>query len=295
MAEISAKQVMELRAKTGAGVMDCKKALVESNGDEEKAIVYLREKGITKAEKKSSRIASEGLVAIYISDDNKVGAIVEVNSETDFVAKNEKFVKFVEDIAKQVAVNNPKDVEDLLAEKYIDDESQAVKDVLTNLIATIGENMNIRRFERVETEGFLGKYIHANGQIGVLVDMAKGSDEVAKNIAMQICAVKPEYLDRTKVPEDRVKDEMEVLKAQVINEGKPEAIAEKIVNGRIGKFYEDICLVDQVYVKDQSKKVSDYLKENDAEISNFIRFERGEGLEKKQENFAEEVAAQMAK
>ena len=293
MAEISAKQVMELRAKTGAGVMDCKKALVESNGDEEKAIVYLREKGITKAEKKSSRIASEGLVAIYISDDNKVGAIVEVNSETDFVAKNEKFVKFVEDIAKQVAVNNPKDVEDLLAEKYIDDESQAVKDVLTNLIATIGENMNIRRFERVETEGFLGKYIHANGQIGVLVDMAKGSDEVAKNIAMQICAVKPEYLDRTKVPEDRVKDEMEVLKAQVINEGKPEAIAEKIVNGRIGKFYEDICLVDQVYVKDQSKKVSDYLKENDAEISNFIRFERGEGLEKKQENFAEEVAKQI--
>ena len=293
MAEISAKQVMELRAKTGAGVMDCKKALVESNGDEEKAIVYLREKGITKAEKKSSRIASEGLVAIYISDDNKVGAIVEVNSETDFVAKNEKFVKFVEDIAKQVAVNNPKDVEDLLAEKYIDDESQAVKDVLTNLIATIGENMNIRRFERVETEGFLGKYIHANGQIGVLVDMAKGSEEVAKNIAMQICAVKPEYLDRTKVPEDRVKDEMEVLKAQVINEGKPEAIAEKIVNGRIGKFYEDICLVDQVYVKDQSKKVSDYLKENDAEISNFIRFERGEGLEKKQENFAEEVAKQI--
>ena len=293
MAEISAKQVMELRAKTGAGVMDCKKALVESNGDEEKAIVYLREKGITKAEKKSSRIASEGLVAIYISDDNKVGAIVEVNSETDFVAKNEKFVKFVEDIAKQVAVNNPKDVEDLLAEKYIDDESQAVKDVLTNLIATIGENMNIRRFERVETEGFLGKYIHANGQIGVLVDMAKGSEEVAKNIAMQICAVKPEYLDRTKVPEDRVKDEMEVLKAQVINEGKPEAIAEKIVNGRIGKFYEDICLVDQVYVKDQSKKVSDYLKENDAEISNFIRFERGEGLEKKQENFAEEVAKQL--
>ena len=293
MAEISAKQVMELRAKTGAGVMDCKKALVESNGDEEKAIVYLREKGITKAEKKSSRIASEGLVAIYISDDNKVGAIVEVNSETDFVAKNEKFVKFVEDIAKQVALNNPKDVEELLAEKYIDDESQAVKDVLTNLIATIGENMNIRRFERVETEGFLGKYIHANGQIGVLVDMAKGSDEVAKNIAMQICAVKPEYLDRTKVPEDRVKDEMEVLKAQVINEGKPEAIAEKIVNGRIGKFYEDICLVDQVYVKDQSKKVSDYLKENDAEISNFIRFERGEGLEKKQENFAEEVAKQI--
>ena len=293
MAEISAKQVMELRAKTGAGVMDCKKALVESNGDEEKAIVYLREKGITKAEKKSSRIASEGLVAIYISDDNKVGSIVEVNSETDFVAKNEKFIEFVENIAKQVAVNNPKDVEDLLAEKYIDDESQAVKDVLTNLIATIGENMNIRRFERVETEGFLGKYIHANGQIGVLVDMAKGSEEVAKNIAMQICAVKPEYLDRTKVPEDRVKDEMEVLKAQVINEGKPEAIAEKIVNGRIGKFYEDICLVDQVYVKDQSKKVSDYLKENDAEISNFIRFERGEGLEKKQENFAEEVAKQI--
>lgn len=293
MAEISAKQVMELRAKTGAGVMDCKKALVESNGDEEKAIVYLREKGITKAEKKSSRIASEGLVAIYISDDNKVGSIVEVNSETDFVAKNDKFIEFVENIAKQVAVNNPKDIEDLLAEKYINDESQTVKEVLTNLIATIGENMNIRRFERVETEGFLGKYIHANGQIGVLVDMAKGSDELAKNIAMQICAVKPEYLDRTKVPEDRVKDEMEVLKAQVINEGKPEAIAEKIVNGRIGKFYEDICLVDQVYVKDQSKKVSDYLKENDAEISNFIRFERGEGLEKKQENFAEEVAKQI--
>ncbi len=290
---ISASLVKELREKTGAGMMDCKKVLTETDGDLEKAAELLRERGITKAAKKSGRVAAEGLVEAYISDDKKVGAIVEVNAETDFVAKNEDFRNFVMDVAKQVAQNNPKDVEALLAEKSIAETDKTVQEVLVNKIATIGENMSIRRFTRFETEGLIGKYIHGDGQIAVLVNMAKGDEETAKDVCMQIAAAKPEFLNEASVPAERVEKEKEILKAQTMNEGKPEAIAEKIVEGRIGKFFADICLVDQEFVKDPSKKVSQMLKEKDAEVIEFAKFEKGEGIEKKEENFAEEVMKQM--
>ena len=290
---ITASLVKELREKTGAGMMDCKKALTETDGDMEKAIEYLREKGITKAAKKSGRIAAEGLVDAYISADKKVGAIVEVNSETDFVAQNAEFKSFVKNIAKQVADKNPKDVEELLALPAEFEEGKTVQEALVEKIATIGENLSIRRFARFETDGFVSEYIHGDGKIAVLVNMKKGTEEVAKDVCMQIAAARPEYLNREQVPAERVSKEMEILKIQTMNEGKPEAIAEKIVQGRIGKFYEEICLVDQAFVKDPNKKISQILKENDSEILEFARFEKGEGIEKKEENFAEEVMKQL--
>jgi elongation factor Ts len=290
---ITASQVKELREKTGAGMMDCKKVLTETDGDMEKAAELLRERGITKAAKKSSRIAAEGLVDAYLSEDKKLGAIVEVNAETDFVAKNEEFKTFVKDVAKQVALNNPKDVEELLAQKSIAEEDKTVQEVLTNKIATIGENMTIRRFARFESNGMIADYIHGEGRIAVLVDMEGATEELAKDVCMQIAAAKPEYLDRESVPAERVDKEMEILKAQAMNEGKPEAIAEKMVQGRVGKFYSEICLLDQEFVKNPDIKVGQLLKEKGATISRFARFEKGEGLEKKEENFAEEVAKQL--
>ena len=291
--EIKAQQVKALREKTGAGMMDCKKALVETNGDEEKAIDLLREKGILKAAKKSDRIAAEGLVDIYISDDKKVGAIIEVNSETDFVARNEEFRTFVKDLVKQVAEENPADVEELLNSKSNVEKGKLIKDVLTEKIATIGENLSIRRFERYETDGVLGQYIHMGGTIGVLVDTDSASEEVGEDICMQITAEKPEFISEKDVPEDRVNKEKEVLKAQVVNEGKPEAIAEKIVNGRIGKFFGEICLLDQPFVKNPDIKVKEMLDQNKVTVNRFVRFEKGEGLQKREENFAEEVAKQI--
>jgi len=275
-------------------MMDCKKALTETNGDMEKAIEYLREKGITKAAKKSSRIAAEGLVLAYVSEDNKVGAAVEVNSETDFVAKNDEFRTFVQALAKQVALNNPADVEALLNEEYIEEAGKKVSEVLTDKVAKIGENMNIRRFVRFETtDGLVESYIHGNGKIAVLVNMKNADTELAKDICMQVAAARPEFLDEASVPAERLAKEMEILKAQAMNEGKPEAIAEKIVQGRIGKFYSEICLVDQEFVKNPDMKVSELLKTKNAEIVEFARIEKGEGLEKKEENFAEEVMKQM--
>ena len=286
--------VKDLREKTGAGMMDCKKALTETNGDMEKAIEYLREKGITKAAKKSSRIAAEGLVLAYVSEDNKVGAAVEVNSETDFVAKNEEFRTFVQALAKQVALNNPADVEALLNEEYIEEAGKKVSEVLTDKVAKIGENMNIRRFVRFETtDGLVESYIHGNGKIAVLVNMKNADTELAKDICMQVAAARPEFLDEASVPAERLAKEMEILKAQAMNEGKPEAIAEKVVQGRIGKFYSEICLVDQEFVKNPDMKISELLKTKNAEIVEFARIEKGEGLEKKEENFAEEVMKQM--
>ena len=291
---ISASMVKDLREKTGAGMMDCKKALTETNGDMEKAIEYLREKGITKAAKKSSRIAAEGLVLAYVSEDNKVGAAVEVNSETDFVAKNEEFRTFVQALAKQVALNNPADVEALLEEEYIEEAGKKVSEVLTDKVAKIGENMNIRRFVRFETtDGLVESYIHGNGKIAVLVNMKNADTELAKDICMQVAAARPEFLDEASVPAERLAKEMEILKAQAMNEGKPEAIAEKVVQGRIGKFYSEICLVDQEFVKNPDMKISELLKTKNAEIVDFARIEKGEGLEKKEENFAEEVMKQM--
>jgi len=290
---VTANLVKELREKTGAGMMDCKKVLTETDGDMEKAAELLRERGIAKAAKKSSRIAAEGLVVAYISEDKKTGAVVEVNAETDFVAKNEEFKTFANDIAIQVVKENPTNVEELLAQKFINDSSKTVSEVLTDKIATIGENMSIRRFVRFTSNGLVEKYIHGEGKIGVLVAMEGGNEEIAKDVCMQIAAARPEYLDRNAVPEERVSKEMEILKAQAMNEGKPAEIAEKMVQGRIGKFYGEICLVDQAFVKDPNIKVSDLLSSNGAKVTEFARLERGEGLEKKEENFAEEVAKQI--
>ncbi len=290
---ITAELVKQLREKTGAGMMDCKKVLTETNGDEEKAIELLRERGIAKAAKKSDRIAAEGLVTTYVTADQKVGAVVEVNAETDFVAKNEEFRNFVADIAKQVAEKNPATVEDLLAQTSMAETDKTVQDVLTNKIATIGENMSIRRFERFESNGLVESYIHGDGKIGVLVEMENGNIDLAKDVCMQIAAARPEYLDRDSVPADRVAHEMEILKAQAVNEGKPEAVAEKIVQGRINKFYGEICLVEQDFVKDPDQTVGKLVESKGAKIVRFARFEKGEGLQKREENFAEEVAKQI--
>ena len=289
---VTAALVKELREKTGAGMMDCKRVLTETDGDLEKASELLRERGIAKAAKKSGRVAAEGIVEAYISEDGKSGAIVEVNSETDFVAKNEDFKTFVMDVAKQVVKNNPQTVEELLSQPSISVEGKTVNEVLIDKIATIGENMTIRRFARFETtDGLVEKYIHGDGKIAVLVNMKNGNKELAKDVCMQIAAARPEYVNREQVPAERLEKEKEILKAQTMNEGKPEAIAEKIVMGRINKFYEEICLIDQEFVKDPSMKVSQVLK--DAEVIEFARFEKGEGIEKKEENFAEEVMKQL--
>ena len=289
---ITADLVKQLREKTGAGMMDCKKVLTETDGDMEKAAELLRERGIAKAAKKSGRIAAEGLVSAYVSEDKKVGVIVEVNAETDFVSKNEEFRAFVSDVAEIVAKQNPVDVEALQEVKYKDSE-KSVKEVLTDKIATIGENMSIRRFVRFESEGLVESYIHGDGKIAVLVDCKTGTSSVAKDVCMQIAAAKPEYLNRQEVPADVVAKEMEILKAQAMNDGKPAEIAEKMVNGRIGKFYGEICLLEQEFVKDPSMKVEQLLKSNNSEITKFARFEKGEGIEKKEENFAEEVMKQL--
>jgi len=290
---ITASQVKDLREKTGAGMMDCKKVLTETDGDMEKAIELLRERGIAKAAKKSDRIAAEGLVAAYVSEDGKVGAVVEVNSETDFVAKNDEFRAFVNDVAEQVAKENPADVEALLSQKSIK-EDKTVSEVLTDKIAKIGENMSIRRFARFETtDGLVEKYIHGDGKIGVLVELSGGDTELAKDVCMQIAAAKPEFLNEESVPAERLEKEMEILKAQAMNEGKPEEIAEKIVKGRVGKFYSEICLVDQEFVKNPDMKVKDLLASKGVEAKAFVRFEKGEGIEKKEENFAEEVMKQI--
>ena len=290
---VTASLVKELREKTGAGMMDCKKVLTETDGDMEKAVELLRERGIAKAAKKSGRVAAEGLVEAYISEDGKVGAIVEVNSETDFVAKNEEFKTFVMNVAKQVVEKNPKDVEELLNQEATFEAGKTVNEALIGKIATIGENLSIRRFARFESKGLLEKYIHGDGKIAVLINMAKGDKELAKDLCMQIAAARPEFLNEESVPAERVEKEKEILKVQTMNEGKPEAIAEKIVQGRIGKFFEEICLVDQVFVKDSSMKVSELLKQKDGEVVEFARFEKGEGIEKKEENFAEEVMNQL--
>ena len=290
---ITAQLVKELREKTGAGMMDCKKVLTETDGDMEKAAELLRERGIAKAAKKSDRIAAEGLVYCYVTDDKKVGVVIEVNAETDFVAKNQEFKTFVEETAKQIAVKNPVDVDALLSQPSMNDESKTIQDILTDKIATIGENMSIRRFVRYESTGIVGSYIHGDGKIGVLVDCPTGSEDVARDVCMQIAAARPEYLDRNSVPADVVAHEMEILKAQAMNEGKPEAIAEKMVQGRIGKFYSEICLLEQPFVKDPDMKIEKYLESKDTQIIKFARFEKGEGLQKREENFAEEVAKQI--
>jgi elongation factor Ts len=299
---VTASMVKELRERTGAGMMDCKKALVDNNEDMEKAIEFLREKGLAKAAKKAGRIAAEGLVAAYVSEDNKLASIVEVNSETDFVAKNETFRTYVADVASQAANTEATEIEGFLNDKWLKDDSKTVKEVLTEQIAVIGENMNIRRFEKVVADGsFVTSYIHGGGKIGVLVEMNgeanEASLECAKNIAMQVAAVTPKYISRDEVDADYIEKEKEILKQQAKNENpdKPDNIIEKMIIGRVNKMLKEICLLDQPYVKDGDLTVGKYIASVSKELSvkRFVRFETGEGLEKKEENFAEEVAKQM--
>lgn len=293
MATITASMVKELRTSTGAGMMDCKKALTEAGGDMAKAVDILREKGLSQAAKKAGRVAAEGAVVSYVSDDGKVGVVAEVNCETDFVGQNKDFQDLAKAIAKEVAEKNPADVDALLAS---DMNGKTVKDVVTEAVAKIGENISVRRFVRFESaEGKVYSYIHAGGKIGVLVELKGGDAELGKDIAMQVAAANPSYLDRTQVPSAELDHEKEVLAAEARNEGKPEKIIEKMVIGRINKYYKEVCLVDQEFIKDGDLTIAKLLKSKGAEVVRFARFQLGEGIEKKQENFAEEIQKQISK
>ena len=307
---ITASMVKELREMTGAGMMDCKKALTETDGDFDKAIEFLREKGLATAQKKAGRIAAEGIVSTTIKDGDKVAAIVEVNAETDFVAKNEVFRTYVKEVVEQAADTESADIEAFKAEPWALDTSVTVDEKLAAMIAKIGENMNIRRFEKIVSEdGIVVSYIHAGGKIGVLVEAKtdNASDtvkEALKNIAMQIAALNPKYVSTDEVPEDYKEHEKEILMAQAKNDpknaNKPENIIEKMIAGRLSKELKEVCLLEQEYVKAENKEtVAKYLEAVSKEVGSavtlkrFIRFETGEGIEKKNEDFAAEVAAQM--
>ena len=302
---ITASMVKELREMTGAGMMDCKKALNETNGDMDAAVEYLRKNGQAKAEKKAGRIAAEGIVKTVVKDD-KVAAIVEVNSETDFVAKNAEFQGFVEEVANQAADSDAADMDAFMAEAWAADPSKTVKDALVEKIAVIGENLSIRRFEKIVTDGCVVSYIHGGGRIGVLIEAETDivNDEIKgclRNVAMQVAAMYPKYVSRAEVSQEYMDHEKEILLAQAKKENpeKPDNIIEKMIIGRLNKEMKEICLLDQTYVQDSDLTVAKYVekvaKENGANVTvkKFVRFETGEGLEKKQEDFAAEVAAQM--
>ena len=292
MAQITAGLVKELRERTGAGMMDCKKALAATEGDMDKAIDFLREKGLAAAAKKAGRIAAEGLVVSYVSEDSKVGVIVEVNCETDFVAKTENFQELVAGIAAHVAKSNPADMDALNASEI--EEGKTVAALITESIAKIGENISLRRFARYEAaEGMVAAYIHGGGKIGVLVSMTAGTEELGHDVAMHIAAANPGYLTREQVPTAELEHEKAVLTEQARNEGKPEKIIEKMVIGRIQKYYKEVCLVDQEFVKDPDQTVGKLVAAAGAAVTEFTRFQLGEGIEKKQEDFAAEVMAQI--
>lgn len=308
---ITAAQVKELREMTGAGMMDCKKALTATEGDMDKAVEFLREKGLATAQKKASRVAAEGLCKTLVADDAKSAVVVEVNAETDFVAKNEKFQSYVADVAAQALTTTAADIDAFLAEPWALDTTKSVKEALAAQIAVIGENMNIRRFAQMKEEnGFIASYTHMGGKIGVLVDVETDvvNDEIkemAKNVAMQVAALKPQYTSDSEVDESYIAHEKEILMAQIMNDPKesqkPEKVIQGIVTGRIKKELKEICLLDQVYVKAEDGKqsvgayVAQVAKANGANITikGFTRYETGEGIQKKEENFAEEVAKQM--
>ena len=308
---ITAAQVKELREMTGAGMMDCKKALTSTDGDMDKAVEFLREKGLATAQKKASRIAAEGLRKTLVTEDGKKAVVVEVNAETDFVAKNEKFQSYVADVAAQALNTTAADIDAFLAEAWALDTTKTVKEALAAQIAVIGENMNIRRFKQVEEQnGFVASYIHAEGKIGVLVDVETDvvNDEIkemAKNVAMQIAALNPKYTNRSEVSEEYIAHEKEILMAQIQNDPKesqkPEKVIQGMISGRINKELKEICLLDQVYVKAEDGKqsvekyVAEVAKANGANVTikGFVRYETGEGIEKKEEDFAAEVAKQM--
>ena len=308
---ITAALVKELREISGAGMMDCKKALTATEGDMDKAMEFLREKGLATAQKKASRIAAEGLVMLKVAEDSKKAVAVEVNAETDFVAKNEKFQAYVAQVAEQALETEAADIDAFLAETWKFDTTKTVNEALAGQVAVIGENMKIRRFQKVEeTEGFVASYTHMGGKIGVLVDVVTDvvNDEIkemAKNVAMQIAALNPKYTNRSEVSEEYIAHEKEILMAQIQNDPKesqkPEKVIQGMISGRINKELKEICLLDQVYVKAEDGKqsvekyVAEVAKANGANVTikGFVRYETGEGIEKKEEDFAAEVAKQM--
>ena len=289
---ITAAMVKELRERTGAGMMECKKALVDTNGDIEAAIELMRKSGMAKADKKAGRTAADGLVAIKCSDDSKRCAIVEVNSETDFVAKGDDFIDFANAIATRVLNNSPADLDALLAMPLNDGDAATVEDARKALIAKLGENMNVRRFEVINAKGSLSSYSHG-ARIGVIVDLEGGSDELGKDIAMHIAASRPICVDESEVPQETLDKEKEIFSAQAAESGKPADIIEKMVVGRINKYLKEITLLGQPFVKDPEQTVAQLLKKANAKAASFTRFEVGEGIEKKTENFADEVMAQV--
>ena len=301
--EISAKVVMELRAQTGAGMMDCKKALKETNGDMAKAADYLREKGLAAAAKKASRIAAEGLVGSYYCEKCNVAALVEINCETDFVAKTDEFKELVEDVCIQVIKSNPADVDALMAAPYFKDEASTISDLITAKVAKIGEKITLRRFERyaASENGILDTYIHLGGKVGVIVEVEapEKNDELVEavhDVCLQIVASAPQYVRRSEVKAEHLEHEKEILAAQARNEGKPEKIIEKMVQGRVDKFYKEVCLLEQPFVKDPDTSVEKMLasKSKDVNVIRFAAFKMGEGLEKRVNDLAAEVAEQTA-
>jgi len=310
MAEVTAQLVKELREMTQAGMMDCKKALIESAGDMEKAVEWLREKGLAAAAKKAGRIAAEGMVAGYVTDDAQIGVIVEVNCETDFVANTDNFKDFCAKIAHHIAKANPADVDTLLTQAFVDDTAKTITDLISDATVAIGEKISVRRFARYAAQaGVVETYIHMGGKIGVLLEVANDKPETFANeafktyyhdLTLQIAAARPTCVVKSEVPTDTLDKEREILRAQALNEGKPEKIVDKMVEGRIEKYYKEVCLTEQPFVKDPDKSINQYTAEVAKAIGatiapvQFQRFERGEGIEKRQDNLAEEIA-QMAK
>ena len=310
MAEVTAQLVKELREMTQAGLMDCKKALLENGGDMEKAVEWLREKGLAAAAKKAGRIAAEGMVAGYVTDDAKIGVIVEVNCETDFVANTDNFKDFCKKIAHHIAKANPADVDTMLSQPFADDASKTITDLISDATVAIGEKISVRRFARYEAKaGVVETYIHMGGKIGVLLEVNNDKPETFGNeafkayyhdLTLQIAAARPTSVTKDEVPTDTLDKEKEILRAQALNEGKPEKIVDKMVEGRIEKYYKEVCLTEQPFVKDPDKSINQYTQEVAKAIGatiapvKFERFERGEGIEKRQENLADEIA-QMSK
>ena len=294
--------VKELRERTNAGMMDCKKALVNSDGDMDKAIDWLREKGLAQAAKKASRVAAEGVVTQYVTPCGCTGVIVEVNCETDFVAKTDNFMNFANNVAKHIAMANPADLDELMNQKFVDDESKTIADLISEATVAIGEKISVRRFARYETEGAVSTYIHMGGKVGVMVEVATDAKdneavkEFAHDLALQIAAAKPEAVRREEVDATKLEKEKEIQRAKALEAGKPEKIVDRIVEGQIEKYYKEVCLLDQQFVKDGDKTIKGLMAEVakaagcTLDIVRFARFERGEGIEKRQDNLAEEIA-----
>ena len=307
MANVTAAMVKELRERTNAGMMDCKKALVTNDGDMDKAIDWLREKGLAQAAKKASRIAAEGAVVQYVTPCGCTGVIAEVNCETDFVANTDNFKAFANKVAKHVAMADPADVDTMMTQKFVDDETKTIADLVSEATVAIGEKITVRRFARYKTEGVVSTYIHMGGKVGVLVEVAtdekgKESDavkEFAHDLALQIAAAKPEAVRREEVDTTKLEKEKEIQRAKALESGKPEKIVDRIVEGQIEKYYKEVCLIDQVFVKDGDKTIKSYMAEVSKaagcplDIVRFTRFERGEGIEKRKDDLAAEIAGMM--